>query len=137
MKYCIECNKELIIIKDKNKKFCNNKCQQEYHYKKNIEKWKSGIHPKGGAQIRTYIRKYLFEKFNNKCSKCGWCEINPVTNKCPLEVEHIDGNSNNHTEENLTLLCPNCHSLTTTYKALNKGKGRMQRMKRYREGKTF
>lgn len=41
----------------------------------------------------------------------------------PLEVEHIDGDSTNNKEYNLTLLCPNCHSLTKTYRGLNKGNG--------------
>lgn len=30
----------------------------------------------------------------------------------------------NNKEENLLLLCPNCHSLTSTYKGANKGNGR-------------
>ena len=38
--------------------------------------------------------------------------------------QHIDGNSKNNKEENLTLLCPNCHSLTKTYKGANRGNGR-------------
>lgn len=38
---------------------------------------------------------------------------------------------------NLILLCPNCHSLTPTYKALNKGNGRHNRMKRYNDGKSY
>jgi hypothetical protein len=28
----------------------------------------------------------------------------------------------------LQLLCPNCHSLTSTYRARNKGKGRARRV---------
>jgi predicted HNH restriction endonuclease len=39
-------------------------------------------------------------------------------------VEHIDGNYENDREKNLTLLCPNCHSLTPTFRALNRGNGR-------------
>lgn len=42
----------------------------------------------------------------------------------PLEIDHIDGNSENNSEENLRLICPNCHSLTATYKGANRGKGR-------------
>ena len=42
-------------------------------------------------------------------------------------MEHIDGNSENNNIENLELLCPNCHSLTPTFGALNKGKGRKNR----------
>ena len=32
-------------------------------------------------------------------------------------------------EDNFEVLCPNCHSLTSTYKSLNKGKGRKDRKK--------
>lgn len=70
------------------------------------------------------MRRYIFEKFNNKCSKCGWSEINPYTNRIPLEIEHKDGNWKNSFEENLELLCPNCHSLTSTYRGANRGNGR-------------
>ena len=44
-----------------------------------------------------------------------------------LELDHIDGNSENNGEQNLRCLCPNCHSQTPTYKAKNIGKGRKQR----------
>ena len=66
----------------------------------------------------------LIEKYNNKCSICGWCEENTYTKSIPLEVEHIDGNPYNNSPENVTLICPNCHSLTKTYKGANKGNGR-------------
>lgn len=64
--------------------------------------------------------------------KSGWGEVNPYTQTIPLEVEHIDGNYQNNTEDNLTILCPNCHSLTPTYKGANKGHGRKDR-KQYSE----
>ena len=71
----------------------------------------------------------MYEKYENKCSKCGWNQKNPHTGKIPLEIEHIDGNYNNNKEENLDLICPNCHSLTETYKGSNRGKGRKERRK--------
>ena len=43
--------------------------------------------------------------------------------------EHIDGNYMNNKEENLILLCPNCHSLTQTYKGANRNHGRQGRKK--------
>ena len=43
--------------------------------------------------------------------------------------EHIDGNYMNNKEENLILLCPNCHSLTQTYKGANRNHGRQGRNK--------
>lgn len=49
--------------------------------------------------------------------------------KIPLEIEHIDGNYLNNSESNLILLCPNCHSLTATYKGANRGNGRKARKK--------
>lgn len=80
-----------------------------------------------GEGISTWLRKYIIEKFNNKCSLCGWSEINKSTGKVPVQIDHIDGNYKNNSEENLRLLCPNCHSLTPTYGALNKGRGREKR----------
>ncbi len=62
-----------------------------------------------------------------KCTRCGWNERHPVTGKLPIEVEHIDGNWTNNDPSNLTLLCPNCHALTSTFRALNRGKGREKR----------
>lgn len=122
--FCKNCNEPLKI---RNRTYCNNKCEQEYLYKEYIRKWKSGeiSGTIGNAWIdlSQHIRKYLFEKFDNKCSKCGWSEVNPYTGTLPLEIEHIDGDATNNKEENLTLLCPNCHSLTATYRGANKGNG--------------
>jgi len=69
--------------------------------------------------------------------ECGWCEVNRYSGNVPVELEHIGGNSENNSLENLKLLCPNHHSLTLTYKALNVGNGRHSRMKRYKEGKSY
>ena len=50
---------------------------------------------------------------------CGWGEKNPFTNLIPLEVHHKDGNHENNLEENLQLLCPNCHAQTENYRTRN------------------
>lgn len=115
-----------------NKKFCNNKCQGNYRYSEHIIKWKQG--EEIGIRI---IRKYLFTKYNFKCCRCGWSKINNTTGRIPLEIEHLDGNSDNNCESNLELLCPNCHSLTSTFRALNKGNGRFKRRQRFLAGKSF
>ena len=39
------------------------------------------------------------------------------------------GNFFNNIENNLELLCPNCRSLTSTYRARNKGRGRDRRVR--------
>ena len=82
---------------------------------------------RGKYQISLQIKRYLFEKYNNSCCICKWNKVNPYTGLIPLEVEHIDGNFENNSEENLILLCPNCHSLTSTYKGANINKGRKAR----------
>ncbi len=83
--------------------------------------------------ISGHLRRYLFEKYGDKCSMCGWCEKNSITGRVPLEIDHINGNSENNSEENLRLICPNCHSLTLYFRNLNKGKGRKWRMDNIRE----
>ncbi|KAF2779839.1 HNH endonuclease [Streptomyces sp. OM5714] len=58
------------------------------------------------------------------CALCGndgiW-QGRPI----PLEVDHVDGDWRNNRVENLRLLCPNCHSITDTYRG--RGKGRASR----------
>ena len=43
----------------------------------------------------------------------------------------------NNKRENLAVLCPNCHSITPTYKALNMGHGRKHRRDRYAKEKLL
>lgn len=125
--YCLNCGKDITDAKGTTHKYCSNKCQQEYEYKQYIERYKqdnSIAKLTKWGQIPRQLRRYIFEKFGNKCCKCGWSKINPYTQTLPLEIDHIDGNSNNNSEDNLQLLCPNCHFLTSTYRGANRGHGR-------------
>lgn len=62
------------------------------------------------------LRKRLIREsyFETKCYKCNLKEWfgYPIL----LELEHIDGDKSNNQLENLTLLCPNCHALTSTWR---------------------
>lgn len=129
--FCLNCGTELHQRLSGTHKFCDNKCQIAYQHKQWVERWKNGDETgiRGSYGISIHLKKYLMEKYQCKCSKCGWGEENPFSHTIPLEVEHIDGNFLNNNEDNLTLLCPNCHSLTSTYKGANKGNGRKNRKK--------
>lgn len=127
MSKCLNCKKDLI---NRQTKYCSNQCQQQYQYFLYIENWKNGIESGMGGQfgLSHHIKHYLLEKNNYKCEKCGWGEINLFTNTIPLEVHHKDGDYRNNEEQNLELLCPNCHSLTETFRGANK-QGRKDRNK--------
>ena len=70
------------------------------------------------------VRRHLLETLGEFCQRCGWKERNPYSGKVPVEIEHIDGNWRNIAPSNLTVLCPNCHSLTKSFRGLNRGHGR-------------
>jgi len=126
-KTCLFCKNEY-NTKHKDSKWCSNNCHHDWMREEKI---------KNGTASHIAVKTFLIKKHGASCMECGWDRINEHTGKVPIELEHIDGNSHNNTLENVKLLCPNCHSLTPTYKALNKGNGRYKRRQRYQEGKSF
>lgn len=73
-----------------------------------------GKHP----EYQTYkLKKKLYEHNikENKCEECGIADWNDKPLEC--ELDHIDGDSSNHILENLRILCPNCHSQTSTFRS--------------------
>lgn len=123
---CLHCGESL--RNKKGSKYCSLECHKQFMKKIFLERWKQGLEngKRGKHGVSKIIRDYLFEKYDNSCSQCGWNKVNAYSGKIPLEVDHIDGNSDNNSENNIRLLCPNCHSLTPTFRALNKN-GRKNR----------
>lgn len=63
---------------------------------------------------------YLLNELNHPY-ECSICKCHPVYNNKPLrlQIDHIDGNNENESDDNLRIICPNCHSQTDTYCAKN------------------
>ena len=112
-------------------KYCCIACQAEYQHRTYIKAWKEGKVSglKSIGIVSRHVKRYLRQKFGNKCSLCGWSMVNKKTGIVPLVADHVDGNWRNNSENNLRLLCPNCDSLNPTYAGLNKGRGRPDRIK--------
>jgi hypothetical protein len=76
-----------------------------------------GEHP----YFQTYkLNKKLIKAgiFESKCAECG---ISEWKNKpLRMQLDHINGCSNDHRLENLRFLCANCHSQTDTFCGKNK-----------------
>ncbi len=77
----------------------------------------NGLYP----QYQTYKLKMRLFNDNIKQNICEICKISEWNGeKLNCELDHIDGNRTNHKLENLRILCPNCHSQTTTFRSKNK-----------------
>jgi hypothetical protein len=57
--------------------------------------------------------------------RCEVCNISEwMSQKVPIELDHIDGNHYNNDMKNLRIICPNCHAQTST----NSGKNNKKRI---------
>lgn len=59
------------------------------------------------------LKKALLKNRPYKCEKCNRDDWDGVP--IPLQVHHIDGNNTNNSNDNLLLLCANCHALTPNF----------------------
>jgi len=64
------------------------------------------------------LRARVFVEQENKCNRCGLSEW--MSSSLVLEIDHKDGNHSNNARENIEGLCPNCHSITPTWRGRNK-----------------
>ena len=135
MSECLNCSRDLTNTRSK---YCSNQCQIDQQYEMYINNWKrgeeSGSRGVNAKNLSGHVIRYMHEKYGAECSECVWKGINPFTGKSILEIDHIDGDSENNSESNLRILCPNCHAMTRTYKNLNKGHGRQWRKSKYIKG---
>lgn len=87
------------------------------HYKRRLINRDQDEIFRAGAKIKTenlkreYIRRILLGDAH--CENCGIREWNGKA--LMFQIHHRDGDHQNHSVDNLQLLCPNCHSQTDNY----------------------
>lgn len=90
----------------KDKQFCSKLCYKQYG-----KKYKG--HSKGNKENITFKFRYKNRPYLNHrkltCEICGFVPEHP----CQLDVDHIDGNHYNNSNDNLQTLCACCHRLKT------------------------
>lgn len=115
---CIHCGKENKWGSSKFNKYCNTTC-------KNNWEWLNVTIPRVERGECTYnsgtvLKRYLIETRGEHCEECS---ITSTWNDKPLvlQLDHIDGDSDNNFPSNIRLLCPNCHSQTENFGSKGKG----------------
>lgn len=115
---CTHCNTEHPVRKTSGNKFCDNTCQGAHKWiHETIPRIERGecTHNSSGT-----LKKYMIEKHGETCACCGLGNVwngKPIT----LQLDHIDGDSDNNFPSNLRLICPNCHTQTETFGSKGKG----------------
>jgi Zn finger protein HypA/HybF involved in hydrogenase expression len=103
---CQHCKYEF-SYNDKRSKgmFCSNKCHGDYFTMKRLKK---------NTILNRTLRKWIYGNLEQKCKICNlrnkWNDI-----FLRLQIDHINGDVKDNRIENLRMICPNCHTQTSTW----------------------
>ena len=136
---CLTCGIEFSFSpSQRTGKYCSNKCQQKYQSNILLKEWINGEYVRNKGVPPEVAKKWISEQQKHRCLICGIKDWNgkPIT----FQFDHIDGNPDNNTKENIRMICPNCHSQTDTFGVKNKksknSKRNIYRRSNYRDNKS-
>lgn len=120
---CANCDKQFIFHPSEasTAKCCSNQCRLEYAWTQKYDKvmqdrgWKPNV-------TNNTIRNWFIKFYGNNCMLCGVDADNWQGKPITLIVDHINGDCQNQSLDNVRIVCPNCDSQLDTYKAKNKGR---------------
>lgn len=119
---CTNENCNNIIIGNTKQKYCCNKCQREdmlnKKYKYYLEHQEEFVNREISYE---WLKKIILYEQNNRCIICNNIDM-WEGKELHFILDHIDGDATNNKRDNLRLVCPNCDSQLSTFKARNIGK---------------
>lgn len=115
---CKHCEGPVTFGYTKSNEFCSSRCFADWSFiHRTIPRIERGECTHNSAAV---LKRYLRETCGDACAVCGQ---QPTWNNKPLvlQLDHIDGDSDNNALTNIRLICPNCHTQTDTFGTKGQG----------------
>ena len=94
-----------------------------FNHEKFRKTWKEKLQSRSWEELgKDSRRNRVILEQEGSCGRCGANEWQGEL--LTLEIEHVNGNSSDCSRENMIALCPNCHSITNTWRGRNKQSNR-------------